>query len=142
MPSRRNAVFALAIAGIIILAVYIFIMSTIYCFCVDLAPEVIIEKATLLKIREDLYDLVVSVREVRGVSTTIQKVVLIGGGLDGEKECELKNGQDATLHMGQPKRLIYQCNVQLHPGFTYYVRVYYQKGEGSEVTDLYPVTVR
>jgi len=145
MLSRRDAVRALAIAGIIILAV-IFIMFIIisnYC-CVDYfgPSKVIIEKATLTKIGDNKYDLTISVREVGGASTIIQRVVLIGGGLDGEKQCYPKSGQDTTLHAAQSKLLIYQCSLSLNPGTTYYVRVYYQKDEGSEATDLYPVTVK
>jgi len=72
----------------------------------------------------------------------IQRVVLTGDGLDGEQQCHLKSGQDAVLHAGKSKSLEYQCDLQLHPGITYYVRVYYQKGEGNEATDPYPITVR
>jgi len=59
MPSKRDAVRALAIAGIITLAV-IFIMFTIlsnYC-CIDyFRPHVaIIEKATLTKIGDNRYE--------------------------------------------------------------------------------------
>jgi len=72
----------------------------------------------------------------------IQRVVLTGDGLYGEQQCHIKSGQDAVLHAGKSKSLEYQCDLQLHPGITYYVRVYYQKGEGNEATDPYPITVR
>jgi len=143
MPSRRDVVRLLLIAGITILAVYIFIMFTIvnnYC-CIDFSSKVIIEKATLTKIGNNQYDLSISVREVGGASTTIQKVVITGGGLTNEQECT-GEGQDTTLYAGQSKLLIYRCDLPLRPDVTYYVRVYYQKGTSSEATDLYPVTVR
>jgi len=153
MPSRRDAVRALAIAGLI-LAMCVFailiINFIIYICCINIdyidvfipKARVIIEEATLTKVGDNKYDLSISVREVGGASTTIQKIVLVGGGLDSEKQCYLKSGQNATLYAGQSKQLTYQCDLQLPLGVTYYVRVYYQKGEGSEATDLYPVTVR
>jgi len=33
-------------------------------------------------------------------------------------------------------------NIQLKPGVTYYIAVYYTKGDSTERSDLYPVTVR
>jgi len=104
-------------------------------------PKVIIEKATLTRIGNNQYDLSISVREVGGASTTIQRVVLTGGGSTNEQECT-GEGQDTSLQAGQSKQLAYKCSGSLNPGTTYYVRVYYQKGTGSEATDLYPVTVR
>jgi len=106
-------------------------------------PKVLIEKAMLTKIGNNQYDLSISVREVGGASTTIQKVVLVGTGLDGEKECKTTDEKDTSLQPGQSRQLVYKCSdVSLNPGTTYYVRVYYQKGTGEEATDLYPVTVR
>jgi len=103
-------------------------------------PRVIIEKATLTKIGNNQYDLTISVREVGGASTTIQRVVITGGGIN-EQECT-GQGQDTSLQASQTRQLVYRCSASLNPGTTYYVRVYYQKGTGEEATDLYPVTVR
>jgi len=107
-------------------------------------PKVVIEKATLTRIGNNQYDLSISIREVGGASTTIQRVVLTGGGYTDERQCNLKGTQDTSLQAGQSKQLVYQCDLSLNPGTTYYVRVYYQKGTGTdgEATDLYPVTVR
>jgi len=104
-------------------------------------PRVIIEKATLTKIGDNKYDLTISVREVGGASTEIKEVKLTGGNLPGEQSCTKKSGS-TSLSPGQSQTLVYECSLSLNPGTTYYVRVYYQKGEGSEATDLYAVTVR
>jgi len=105
-------------------------------------PRIIIEKATLTKIGNNKYDLTISVREVGGASTQIVDVKLTGGNLGGEQSCGNPKSGSTSLSPGQSQTLVYECSVTLNPGTTYYVRVYYQKGEGSEATDLYPVTVR
>jgi len=144
MPSRRDIARALAIAGILIVILIAIVVATFNgCYVISCDPKVVVEKATLIKISDNQYILIISVRELFGGSTTIiQRVVLTGDGLDGEQQCHLKSGQDIALHAGESKSLVYQCDLQLCPGITYYVRVYYQKGEGSEATDLYPVTMR
>jgi hypothetical protein len=107
-------------------------------------PKVIIEKATITKIGNN-YDVSITVRETGGASTEIQKAVITGAQLSGEVELQLSTTsqqQDKTLSPGQSKTLIYMTTQSLTPGATYYVAVYYTKGNGVERSDLYPVTVR
>jgi ABC-type antimicrobial peptide transport system permease subunit len=102
-------------------------------------PKVIIEKATITKIGKDTYDVSITVRETGGASTQIKEAKII---VDGqENTLTLKTG-DTTLSPGQSKTLIYSYSGVLQPGKTYYVAVYYTKGDSDERSDLYPVTVR
>jgi len=144
MPSRRDAMRALAIAVTLIVILLAIAVATFNgCYVISCDPIVVVEQATLIKISDNQYILRITVRELFGDSTIIiQRVVLTGDGLNGEQQCHLKSGQDAVLHAGESKSLEYQCDLPLRPGITYYARVYYQKGEGSGATDLYPVTVR
>jgi len=107
-------------------------------------PKVIIEKAAVTKIGNK-YDVSITVRETGGASTEIQKAVITGAQLSGEIELQLSTTsqqQDKTLSPGQSKTLIYETTQSLTPGVTYYVAVYYTKGNSVERSDLYPVTVR
>jgi len=107
-------------------------------------PKVIIEKATITKIG-DKYDISITVRETGGASTQIERAVITGGDLPTEQPLSLSTAQqqDTTLSPGQSKTLIYEARqLQLKPGVTYYVAVYYTKGGSTERSDLYPVTVR
>jgi hypothetical protein len=102
-------------------------------------PKVIIEKATITKIGRDTYDVSITVRETGGASTRINEAKII---VDGEERTLTSKTEDTTLSPGQSKTLIYSYSGELQPGKTYYVAVYYTKGDGTERSDLYPVTVR
>jgi len=108
-------------------------------------PKVIIEKATITKTGQNTYDISITVRETGGASTQIEKAVITGGDLTTEQELSLSTAQqqDKTLSPGQSKTLVFKLNnQQLKPGVTYYLAVYYTKGDSTERSDLYPVTVR
>ncbi len=98
-------------------------------------PKVIIEKATITKIGNK-YDVSITVREVGGASTTIRAVIKTP---DGSEKDIIKN---VDLQAGQSKTLVGEYTENLDPGTTYYIAVYYQKGNGEERSELYPVTVR
>jgi hypothetical protein len=102
-------------------------------------PKVIIEKATITKVGNK-FDVSITVRETGGASTQIKYAKII---VDG-KEQDLSSGtKDTTLSPGQSKTLVYSYDSgELTPGKTYYVVVYYTKGDIEERSDLYPVTVR
>jgi len=104
-------------------------------------PKVIIEKATITKIGKDTYDVSITVRETGGASTQINEAKII---VDGqENTLTPRENTDTTLSPGQSKTLIYSYSGrELQPGKTYYVAVYYTKGDGTERSELYPVTVR
>jgi hypothetical protein len=102
-------------------------------------PKVIIEKATITKIGRDTYDVSITVRETGGASTRIEETKII---VDGDEKTLTPKTEDTTLSPGQSKTLIYSYSGELQPGRTYYVAVYYTKGDGTERSDLYPVTVR
>jgi len=132
-------------------------------------PKVIIEKATITKIGNK-YDISITVRETGGASTEIDYAVITGGDLQNEVRLDLSTSsqqqgqqQDKTLSPGQSKTLVFKLGnsqqgqqqggqqqgsqqqggqVTLKPGVTYYVAVYYRKGDSIERSDLYPVTVR
>jgi hypothetical protein len=105
-------------------------------------PKVIIEKATITNVGNK-YDISISVREIGGASTRIDRAVITGGNLQNEVPLDpAAQQQDTTLSPGQSKTLLYQLTQELRPGVTYYVAVYYSKGGGTERSDLYPVTVR
>jgi len=104
-------------------------------------PKVIIEKATITKIGNK-YDISITVRETGGASTQIERAVITGGDLTTEQDLSTAQQQDTTLSPGQSKTLVYETTQSLKPGVTYYVAVYYTKGDGTERSDLYPVTVR
>jgi hypothetical protein len=108
-------------------------------------PKVIIEKATITKIGNS-YDISITVRETGGASTKIDRAVITGGQLPEETPLQLSTTaqqQDTTLSPGQSKTLVFKLNnQQLTEGVTYYVAVYYTKGNSVERSDLYPVTVR
>ncbi len=105
-------------------------------------PKVIIEKVVLTKIGLNVYDLAVTVREVGGASTAITRVEIVGGNLNAPIIRTAPNGGNSTLRAGQRRTLAYIIFGKFNPGITYYIRVYYDIGEGEEATDLYPVTVR
>jgi len=107
-------------------------------------PKVIIEKATVTKVGSK-FDVSITVRETGGASTQIEKAVITGGQLSSEIDLQLSTTaqqQDNTLSPGQSKTLVYETTQSLTPGVTYYVAVYYKKGDSTERSDLYPVTVR
>ena len=120
-------------------------------------PKVIIEKATITKTGQNTYDISITVRETGGASTEIESAVITGGDLQNEVRLDLSTTnqqqgsqqQDKTLSPGQSKTLVFKLGnqqqgqqVTLKPGVTYYVAVYYTKGNSVERSDLYPVTVR
>ena len=133
-------------------------------------PKVIIEKATITKTGQNTYDISITVRETGGASTEIDYAVITGGDLQNEVRLDLSTSnqqqggqqqgsqqqgqqQNKTLSPGQSKTLVFKLGPQqgsqqqggqvtLKPGVTYYVAVYYRKGDGIERSDLYPVTVR
>ena len=102
-------------------------------------PKVIIEKATITKTGKGTYDVSITVRETGGASTQIKEAKII---VDGQENTLTSKTEDTTLSPGQSKTLIYSYSGELQPGKTYYVAVYYTKGDGTERSDLYPVTVR
>jgi hypothetical protein len=107
-------------------------------------PKVIIEKVTITNVGNK-YDISITVRETGGASTKIERAVITGGQLPGETELQLSTTaqqQDTTLSPGQSRTLVYEISQQLTAGVTYYVAVYYTKGNSVERSDLYPVTVR
>jgi hypothetical protein len=118
-------------------------------------PRVIIEKATITKIG-DKYDVLITVRETGGASTTITEVKIFGPGLNDNGETitistgsgtggssSNTGGSNApVLSPGSSITITGELNKQLKPGATYYIAVYYTKGDGTERSDLYPVTVR
>jgi hypothetical protein len=105
-------------------------------------PKVIIEKATITKVRQNAYDLSITVRETGGASTEIDKVVITGGDLSADIELHTPRERDKTLSPGQSRTFTYEVGQPLNPGVTYYVAVYYKRGADTERSDLYPVTVR
>jgi hypothetical protein len=131
-------------------------------------PKVIIEKATITKTGQNTYDISITVRETGGASTEILYAVITGGELPNEVRLDFpttnqqqgsqqqgSQQQAITLSPGQSKTLVFKLgdgqqqgsqqqgqSVTLRPGVTYYVAVYYKKGDGIERSDLYPVTVR
>ena len=107
-------------------------------------PKVIIEKVTITNVGNK-YDISITVRETGGASTKIERAVITGGQLPGETELQLSTTaqqQDTTLSPGQSRTLVYETSQRLTAGVTYYVAVYYTKGNSVERSDLYPVTVR
>jgi hypothetical protein len=122
-------------------------------------PKVIIEKATITKIG-DKYDVLITVRETGGASTTINEARIFGPDLGSGVSITIstgsgtggssdnKGGSNAlVLSPGSSKTIngtltFQDPNKQLKPGVTYYIAVYYTKGDGTERSDLYPVTVR
>ncbi len=104
-------------------------------------PKVIVEKVTITKIGNK-YDLLITVREMGGASTEIERVIITGGDLTNDIILQTPREQDRELSPGQTKTFTYEVRQELRPGVTYYVAVYYRKGDGTERSDLYPVTVR
>jgi hypothetical protein len=118
-------------------------------------PKVVIEKATIIKIGQ-IYDVSITVREIGGASTIIEEVRIFGPNLNNQGESiTITSTQGSTGSQsstgGQPKPVLSPgssititgtLNKQLQPGVTYYVAVYYKKGDIIERSDLYPVTVR
>jgi hypothetical protein len=107
-------------------------------------PKVIIEKVTITNVGNK-YDISITVRETGGASTKIERAVITGGQFSGETALQLSTTaqqQDTTLSPGQSRTLVYETSQQLTAGVTYYVAVYYTKGNSVERSDLYPVTVR
>jgi len=107
-------------------------------------PKVIIEKVTITKVGNNIFDLSITVRETGGASTEIDKVVITGGDLGEVEGIQLHTPRerDKTLSPGQSRTFTYEVQHKLNPGVTYYVAVYYKKGVDTERSDLYPVTVR
>jgi hypothetical protein len=107
-------------------------------------PKVIIEKVTITKVGNNIFDLSITVRETGGASTEIDKVVITGGDLGEVEGIQLHTPRerDKTLSPGQSRTFTYEVQRKLNPGVTYYVAVYYKKGVDTERSDLYPVTVR
>ncbi len=119
-------------------------------------PKVIIEKATITKIGQ-IYDVSITVREIGGASTIIEEVRIFGPGLNDQGESiTITSTQGSTGSQSstgdQSKPVLSPGSSititgtlrqkQLQPGVTYYVAVYYKKGDVKERSDLYPVTVR
>jgi hypothetical protein len=102
-------------------------------------PKVIIEKVTITKVGDNRFDVAITVREIGGASTEINEAKII---IDGQENTLTSRTEDTTLSPGQSKTLIYSYSGELQPGKTYYVAVYYTKGDSTERSDLYPVTVR
>jgi len=119
-------------------------------------PKVIIEKATITKIGKDTYDVSITVREVGGASTTITDVRIFGpdlndngepitistGSSTGGSSSNTGGSNTLVLSPGSSITITGKISKQLQPGVTYYVAVYYTKGDINERSDLYPVTVR
>jgi hypothetical protein len=116
-------------------------------------PKVIIEKATITKIGNQ-YDVLITVRETGGASTNITQVTIFGPGLESGVSISTGRGTSgSSSNTGGSNALVLSpgssktingtlTNTQLKPGVTYYIAVYYTKGDGTERSDLYPVTVR
>ena len=138
MRGISGVVIAVLLTVIGIAAVLAF--WTIFYPLIQPHPKIVIESATLTKIG-DRYDLTIRVREVGGASTTITKITLEGPGLT-ETECRFKRGQDGSLSAGQSKTIVAECNVQLEPGVTYHIYVYYRSGGGEEMSGPHAVTPR
>jgi hypothetical protein len=119
-------------------------------------PKVIIEKATITKIGNK-YDVLITVREVGGASTTIVEARIFGPDLDDNGErIDISTGSGTggsssntggsntpVLSPGSSITITGKFDKKpLKPGVTYYIAVYYTKGDVTERSDLYPVTVR
>jgi len=120
-------------------------------------PKVIIEKATITQIG-DKYDVLITVRETGGASTKIKEAKIFGPGLnDNGERIDISTGSStggSSSNTGGSNTLVLSPgssititgklgnNIRLNPGVTYYIAVYYTKGDGTERSDLYPVTVR
>jgi hypothetical protein len=117
-------------------------------------PKVIIEKATITKIGNQ-YDVLITVRETGGASTTIKEAKIFGPGHENGAPIQISTGNSTggpsnstggsktpVLSPGSSITITGTLNTQLQPGVTYYIAVYYTKGDGTERSDLYPVTVR
>ncbi|MEM1664078.1 MAG: hypothetical protein QXD96_08145 [Pyrobaculum sp.] len=137
MRGISGVVIAVLLTVIGIAAVLAF--WTIFYPLIQPHPKIVIESATLTKIG-DRYDLTIRVKEVGGASTTIKRITLEGPGIT-ERECS--TGQDLSLSAGQSKTIVAQCrNVQLEPGVTYHIYVYYRSGGGDEISGPHAVTPR
>lgn len=101
-------------------------------------PKLLIEGATLVKMGDQVLG-TITVREVGGASTQIQKIE-IRGGANEQITCN-PTGGSMELSAGASKTI--QCTASgLQTGKTYYLIVYYKVGDGEQPTDPYPVTVR
>jgi hypothetical protein len=112
-------------------------------------PKVIIEKATITKIGQNTYDVSITVRETGGASTTIIEAKIFGPDLnDNGESIDISTGSSTggsntpVLSPGSSITITGKLNKPLKPGVTYYIAVYYTKGDSTERSDLYPVTVR
>ncbi|MEM4439794.1 MAG: hypothetical protein QW680_14305 [Pyrobaculum sp.] len=137
MRGISGVVIAVLLTVIGIAAVLAF--WTIFYPLIQPHPKIVIESATLTKVGNE-YDLSIRVREVGGASTTITKITLQGQNI-GEEPCNTGQ-QDLSLSAGQSKTIVAKCNLPLNPGVTYYIAVYYKKGDGEERSELYSVTPR
>jgi hypothetical protein len=136
----------LAVIGIAAVLMFWSMMSGFF----NPQPKVIIEKATITRIDQNTYDVSITVREVGGASTTIKEVRIFGPGLNdnGEPIDISTTGNNAggsntrDLSPGSSITITGKTRKTLQLGVTYYVAVYYTKGNINERSDLFPVTVR
>lgn len=136
MQGMSGVIVAVLLTVIGILAVLLF--WGMFSGMLNPQPKVIIEKATITKIGSGVYDVAVTVREVGGASTTIKKIEI----KSDETTISVDTSSSLELSAGQSKTIIGTASGTLLPGKTYYIYVFYIKGNEEERSDLYPVTVR
>jgi len=163
MRGVSGVVVAVLLTVISIVAVLIF-WNTISCL-VGLCPEpkILIENANLLA-KQCL--LTLTVKNIGSAATTISKVELLraekSGSSQGDSSSLTFTTPRSSSSNGQPTQnpevppgasltIQYDCGTgsgggqsggQLTAGATYYVIVYYKKGDTVVPTDPYPVTAR
>ncbi|MGC9171102.1 MAG: hypothetical protein ACP5HD_10255 [Thermoproteus sp.] len=117
-------------------------------------PKLVIESASITQLSQGQYDVSITVREVGGASTQIEKVVIYDNGQEspplsgcttGQSQGGSSSGsQSGGISVGAGQEVTFHCGYSsnLKPGQTYYIAVYYTSGSSSVRSDLYPVTVR
>jgi len=162
MPSKSDIPYLLL--AIVMLFIGFFFILLIYaifwnvdCFCPEsncsCEPKLLIENAKLIA-RQGL--LILTVRNIGSATTSIMRLELVSveqsgssqGGSSGSLCTPISSGQhgqvvqNPELPPGASLTIQYNCGQGLKAGTTYYVIVYYTKGNTEVPTDPYPVTAR
>jgi len=154
MRGVSGVVVAVLLTVISIVAVLVF-WNTIACL-VGLCPEakLLVENANLVA-NQGL--LTLTVRNVGNAATSISRVELLPAGQSGSGQGGSSSGPSCTprstgqggqqtqnpeVSPGLSLTIQYNCGQGLKAGTTYYIIVYYTKGNTEVPTDPYPVTAR
>ena len=150
MPSKRDIPYILL--AIVVLFIVFFLIPAIilpppHCL-LPCEPKIIIEKANL-SAKQGLLTLMV--KNIGVMTTTISKIELLSAEQPGISQrggtrllCSLNTQtiQNPEVPPGASLTIQYDCNQELKAGTTYYIIVYYTKGDTIVPTDPYPVTAR